>query len=107
MNKFDESARTKELNEEFRANRNYILSPEVKKRDDFEVLSHIVQNFDDFDNDLSDEHDYGEFEIDKEKFIWIIEYLDGDGESIDPSDPDVTTRKLTILLQSEFPMLGY
>ena len=62
--------------------------------------------FDDFseDNDPYGEHDFGSFELCGRKFFWKIEYYDRAMEhgSEDPSDPDKTTRVMTVMLASEY-----
>jgi hypothetical protein len=65
-----------------------------------------VRTFDRFDgnNDPHGEHDFGAFEIDGKQFFWKIDYYapDMDGGSEDPSDPDQTTRVLTIMLAIDY-----
>ena len=62
--------------------------------------------FDDFteDNDPHGEHDFGSFELCGRKFFWKIDYYDRAMEhgSEDPSDPDQTTRVMTVMLASEY-----
>ena len=50
------------------------------------------------------EHDFGSVEIDGETFFWKIDYYDLKLEfgSEDPSDPDKTTRVLTIMRSEEY-----
>jgi hypothetical protein len=70
-----------------------------------EVLQR-VRTFDRFDtdNDPRGEHDFGAFEIDGDRFFWKIDYYapDMDGGSDDPSDPQKTTRVLTVMLAAEY-----
>ena len=65
-----------------------------------------VKSFDEFtrDNDPYGEHDFGFFEIAEDTFYWKIDYYDADCRhgSEDPSDPQKTTRVLTIMLASEY-----
>jgi hypothetical protein len=65
-----------------------------------------VRSFDAFtaDNDPHGEHDFGSFEIAGRKFFWKIDYYDCSLKygSEDPSDPDRTTRVLTIMLAEEY-----
>jgi Protein of unknown function (DUF3768) len=65
-----------------------------------------VAHFSDFtpDNDPHGEHDFGTFTLVSRKFYWKIDYYDKLCEfgSEDPSDPDKTTRVLTVMLASEY-----
>ena len=65
-----------------------------------------VQSFSKFDadNDPHHEHDFGSFEIGGEKFFFKIDYYsrDMEGGSEDPSDPEKTTRVLTIMFASDY-----
>lgn len=65
-----------------------------------------VKTFKDFDqgNDPYHEHDFGSFEIVGQTFFWKIAYYDRacHAGSEDPSDPERTTRVLTIMLAEEY-----
>ena len=65
-----------------------------------------VRSFDKFDaeNDPYGEHDFGNFEINGEKFFFKIDYYspDMEGGSEDPSDPQKTARVLTIMFASDY-----
>jgi Protein of unknown function (DUF3768) len=65
-----------------------------------------VRNFADFndDNDPYGEHDFGSFELAGETFFWKIDYYDLRCEfgSEDPTDPEKTTRVLTIMFAGEY-----
>jgi hypothetical protein len=65
-----------------------------------------VAHFSDFtaDNDPHGEHDIGSFTLVSRTFIWKIDYYDKLCEfgSEDPSDPDKTTRVLTVMLAEEY-----
>ena len=56
------------------------------------------------DNDPHGEHDFGSFELCGRKFFWKIEYYDRAMEygSEDPSDPEQTTRVMTVMLAKEY-----
>jgi hypothetical protein len=56
------------------------------------------------DNDPYGEHDFGSFTLVGRKFFWKIEYFGREmvHGSEDPSDPEETTRVLTIMLASEY-----
>ena len=77
------------------------LSDEAKP----EVLSK-VRTFTDFnaDNDPHGEHDFVSFEHDGETYFAKIDYYapDMQGGSEDPSDPQKTTRVLTIMRADEY-----
>lgn len=68
-------------------------------------ISAAVMKFDDFneDNDPYGEHDLGMVEVDGHSVMWRIAYYDKSLQfgSEDPSDPEKTTRVLTILLADE------
>lgn len=73
-------------------------------RDQVQVLE-LVRTFNDFaKDDPYGEHDFGSISHNGEKIFWKIDYYDQDGEqgSEDPSDPDVTTRVLTVMLAHEW-----
>jgi hypothetical protein len=65
-----------------------------------------VKAFEDFErgNDPHQEHDFGSFAIGDQTFFWKIDYYTPtlDGGSEDPTDPDMTTRVLTIMLAEEY-----
>jgi hypothetical protein len=65
-----------------------------------------VAEFNDFtaDNDPHGEHDFGSFELVNRTFFWKIDYYDKALEfgSEDPTDPDKTTRVLTLMLAEEY-----
>ena len=57
------------------------------------------------DNDPHGEHDFGSFEEGGYQFFWKIDYYAKDDfthGSEDPSNPEVTTRILTLMLASEY-----
>lgn len=65
-----------------------------------------VRTFQDFtaDNDPHGEHDFGAFKLGGQTFFWKIDHYDPTMTfgSDDPSDPDKTTRVLTLMLASEY-----
>lgn len=69
------------------------------------VLSAIAA-FDAFgpENDPHGEHDFGSFDLAGYTLFWKIDYYapDLEGGSEDPSDPQQTTRVLTIMLAEEY-----
>ena len=77
------------------------LDPEVQAK-----ILEAVRTFAHFtpDNDPYGEHDFGAVEIDKLRCFWKIEYYDLSLEfgSEDPTDPNKTTRVLTIMLAEEY-----
>ncbi len=56
------------------------------------------------DNDPTGEHDFRSFGLCGRKFFWKIDYFDRPMEygSEDPSDPEKTTRVMTVMLASEY-----
>jgi hypothetical protein len=56
------------------------------------------------DNDPYGEHDFGSFGLCNRKFFWKIDYYDPQLEygSEDPTDPQKTTRVLTLMLAEEY-----
>ena len=64
-----------------------------------------VSRFDYFtpDNDPHGEHDFGDFELVGRKFFFKIDAYDANMEfgSEDPSDPEKTTRVLTLMLAED------
>lgn len=65
-----------------------------------------VQAFDAFstDNDPYGEHDFGAIDIASQRIFWKIDCYDKTLEfgSPNPTDPDVTTRVLTVMLAEEY-----
>jgi len=65
-----------------------------------------VRHFDEFtvDNDPRGEHDFGSFELAGVSYFFKIDYYarDMEGGSEDPSDPEQTTRVLTIMRADEY-----
>ena len=65
-----------------------------------------MQGFNRFnaDNDPHGEHDFGNFKLGGESYFFKVDYYspDLDGGSEDPTDPNKTTRVLTIMFASEY-----
>ena len=70
-----------------------------------QVLS-AVQRFNRFDarNDPYGEHDFGRISVAGHEVFWKMEYYDLDLQmaSLDPADPRITARVLTIMLAEEY-----
>jgi hypothetical protein len=56
------------------------------------------------DNDPHEEHDFGSFDFLGRKLFWKIDYYDKTLKygSEDPTDPEQTTRVLTLMLAEEY-----
>lgn len=103
--------RIRELNDKFRTTLTggrVVLTSGVDALD-FDVKATVlrkVATFDDFgeENDPHKEHDFGSFDLAERKFFWKIDYYDQTLAfgSDDPSDPEQTTRMLTIMLAEEY-----
>jgi hypothetical protein len=65
-----------------------------------------VKDFTEFvaDNDPHHEHDFGAIELNGEKYFWKIDYYDRELRfgSVEPADPEKTTRVLTIMRADEY-----
>jgi Protein of unknown function (DUF3768) len=65
-----------------------------------------VQSFSNFtkDNDPHSEHDFGNIELEGDRYFWKIDYyaLDLESGSEDPADPEKTARVLTIMRADEY-----
>jgi len=97
------------LNDQFRTQLRggrLVMTRGIAGRPDARQILTRVACFNDFsaDNDPYGEHDFGAFDHAGEKIFWKIDYYDPNLEfgSEDPSDPDLTTRVLTIMLASEY-----
>ena len=74
-----------------------------------EAVARIVKTiavYDDFchANDPYEEHDFGSFEAEGHVIFFKIDYFDKAGafHSLDPADPSVTQRIITIMLAEEY-----
>jgi hypothetical protein len=56
------------------------------------------------DNDPYGEGDFGALQVEGERLFFKIDYFDRGltGHSLDPADPSITTRVLTIMLAEEY-----
>ena len=83
-----------------------VLTPSIQALDGLHDLLDWVRWFDAFtpDNDPYGEHDFGSLVHAGATIFWKIDYYDLDLQmhSPDPSDPDVTSRVLTIMLGEEY-----
>lgn len=70
------------------------------------MILETVRLFSEFsdDNDPYGEHDFGAFSHDQSKIFWKIDYYDLERKngSPDPTDAEVTTRVLTVMLADEY-----
>ena len=105
------TARIRELNDAFRrtfAGGKVVMTAGVDALPDMVKAAALKKaaTFDEFneDNDPHGEHDFGSFELCGRKFFWKIEYYDRAIEygSEDPSDPEQTTRVMTVMLAEEY-----
>jgi hypothetical protein len=74
-----------------------------------ELLAQVVdamRKFDQFseDNDPYGEHDFGRIDLQGSVIFWKFDYYDPDLQmaSLDPGDPTITTRVLTIMMANEY-----
>ena len=78
---------------------------ELREADRIALLL-AVRRFGNFDadNDPHGEHDFGAVEVGGQQFFWKIDAYDRGlrGGSLDPADPAVTTRVLTIMRAVEY-----
>ena len=107
----DRTARIRDLNDAFRrtfSGGRVMMTCGVAELPDMVKANALllVASFDQFteDNDPRGEHDFGSFELVNRKFFWKIDYYDQSCEfgSEDPSQPERTTRVLTVMLASEY-----
>jgi hypothetical protein len=107
----DKALRTRTLNDAFRTTfrgGKVVKTASVAALPDMVVAEAFKQvaSFDEFteDNDPHGEHDFGAFELCGRTFFWKIDYYDKALEygSEDPSDPEKTTRVLTLMLAEDY-----
>lgn len=103
------AARIAELNDDARTSFigcRVVITKGIAAMDDLDGLFAKVRDYRDFteQNDPYGEHDFGSVEHGSQTVFWKIDYLDPDllMHSLDPSDPAVTCRVLTIMLAEEY-----
>ena len=83
-----------------------MITPGIQALDDLEVVLRAVQQYDAFtaNNDPFGEHDFGAIEHAGDTIFWKFDYYDLDlsMHSLDPSDPTVTARVLTVMMADEY-----
>ena len=103
--------RIRELNDAFRKSLvggRVMLTAEVQALEEVSRAKLLkgVREFDDFSgrNVPYSEHDFGSVDIEQERYFWKIDYHDLSLKfgSSDPSDPNTTTRVMTIMHASEY-----
>ena len=109
----EKKAKIRCLNDEFRRSMNpelgrFVMTQGVAGLTELEKIAVVqkVRLFDDFNrgNDPHGEHDFGSFSVRDQKLFFKIDYYDKTLEwgSEDPSDPEKTTRVMTLMLASEY-----
>lgn len=110
-NKSAGSVRIRELNDQFRRTGHggrQLITPGIQEMGLIAVVTirQLVAIYDAFceDNDPHGEHDFGNLTYRGQKVFWKIDYYDPTltAGSLDPADPTVTTRVLTIMLAQEY-----
>ena len=103
--------RIRELNDAFRrtfAGGKVVMTASVASLPEMVRANALIEvsRFDNFtpDNDPHGEHDFGSFDLCGRKFFFKVDYYDPNMEfgSEDPSDPDRTTRVLTLMLAEDY-----
>ena len=104
--KSEQAVRIAKLNDEFRRGGQWMVTPSVMMLEDLHGLYKVIKEYEVFteDNDPYGEHDFGNLSWNGVPIFWKIDYYDNCMEfgSEDPTNPDVTTRVLTIMLASEY-----
>jgi len=105
------AARIRELNDAFRSTFSggkVVMTTSVYELPDCVRANALVKvaTFNEFtrDNDPYEEHDFGFFNLVGRTFYWKIDYYDERCEygSLDPADPEKTTRVLTLMLAEDY-----
>ena len=83
-----------------------IVTRGIEAITDVQAILHQVRVFDQFtpSNDPYGEHDFGSFIHADNTIFWKFDYFDLDMtmHSLDPSDPNITARVLTVMLAEEY-----
>jgi len=105
------TARIRALNDELRQNFAEgiaVMTPGIAALG-AQAVARIVKTIAVFDefchaNDPHEEHDFGAFEADGHRIFFTIDYFDETltHHSVDPADPSVTKRVITIMLANEY-----
>lgn len=111
MNDAEPQDRIRALNDAFRKTGQggqFVITPGIQELGPTAIvkLRYRIAAYVDFSdrNDPYGEHDFGSLAFDGNQVFWKIDYYDLSlmYRSPDPTDPDVTTRVLTIMLASEY-----
>jgi len=103
--------RIRQLNDDFRrtfSGGKVVMTAGVNALPDADkaAVLRMVQAFDAFnrENDPHGEHDFGTIDLAGESYFFKVDYYspDMEGGSEDPSDPEKTTRVLTIMRADEY-----
>src|SRR5271169_6684994 len=107
----EKTACIRELNDSFRrtfAGGKVVMTESVAALPDMVTAHALVEvtRFDNFtpENDPHGEHDFGNFQLVGRTFYWKIDLYNPtmDGGSEDPTDPEKTTRVLTLMLAEDY-----
>jgi hypothetical protein len=104
-----DTCKVRALNDAFRqtfSGGRIVATVGIANRSDLPEIVSRVRRFTEFteENDPYGEHDFGAFDHAGESFFWKIDYYGCQLScgSEDPSNPDTTTRVLTIMLAEEY-----
>ena len=86
----------------------YVITRGVAAKDEFTRIQVFLEialeaEFNN-ENDPFNEHDFGKVEYEEDTYFWKIDYYDLDLQfaSKDPSNPEITTRVMTVMLAEEY-----